>query len=330
MMHVWLLVPRTVRRAGAGVAMFAALLLAPPAHAQMDAATWLTDVTRAARSLNYAGTVTYRQGARFETFRLAHLNEGGQEWEKLLSLDGPAREIVRTGTEVRYYYPDAKIVRVEPRTIRNVFPSLSAEQIRNLTQYYDFKRIGGERVSGRTADIVVFEPKDGLRYGHKFWSDTATNLLLKARLVSEKGDVVEEFAFTDVSINPTIDKDMLKPTWASVPADWKVKQGGPGEVVPNDTGWSVGKVPAGFQKITEGFRKLAGKPNPVAQIVYSDGLVAISIFIEPFTVTQTQIGLTQAGGLAQYTTRSDAFLVTVLGEAPPATVRQIAQSVSRR
>jgi sigma-E factor negative regulatory protein RseB len=63
--------------------------------------------------------------------------------------------------------------------------------------------------------------------------------------------------------------------------------------------------------------------------VFSDGLVAISVFVEPFTVTQTQIGLTQAGGLAQYSTRSDAYRVTVIGEAPPATVQQIAQSVSR-
>jgi sigma-E factor negative regulatory protein RseB len=63
--------------------------------------------------------------------------------------------------------------------------------------------------------------------------------------------------------------------------------------------------------------------------VFSDGLVAISVFVEPYTVTQTQIGLTQAGGLAQYSTRSDAYRVTVIGEAPPATVQQIAQSVSR-
>jgi negative regulator of sigma E activity len=53
------------------------------------------------------------------------------------------------------------------------------------------------------------------------------------------------------------------------------------------------------------------------------------VFVEPYTVTQTQIGLTQTGGLAQYSTRSDAYRVTVIGEAPPATVQQIAQSVSR-
>jgi len=36
----------------------------------------------------------------------------------------------------------------------------------------------------------VFEPKDGLRYGHKFWSDATTGLLLKARLVNDKGEVI--------------------------------------------------------------------------------------------------------------------------------------------
>jgi sigma-E factor negative regulatory protein RseB len=307
----------------------ASLLVAPLAAAQ-DAAQWLTRITQAARTLNYTGTVVLRQGPRVETFRLAHLNEGGLEWEKLLSLDGPAREIVRSATDVRMYLPDAKIVSIEPRTIRNVFPSLSAEQIRNLSQYYEFKSVAGERIAGHTSDIVVFEPKDGLRYGHKFWSDATTGLLLKARLVNDKGEVIEEFAFTDVTINAKVDKDMVKPSWASVPADWQVKQGGPGEVVLKDTGWLAGKVPPGFAKIMEGYRRLPGKPNPVAHIVYSDGLVAISVFVEPFTVMQTQVGLTQTGGLAQFMTRSDAFLVRVMGEVPPTTVRQIAQSVGRK
>ena len=318
-----------MRRLGAGLCVAVGMLVAPMAMAQ-DAAAWLMRITTAARTLNYTGTVVLRQGARLETFRLAHLQEGGQEWEKLLSLDGPAREIVRTASDVRLYLPDAKIVSIEPRTIRNVFPSLSAEQIRNLSQYYEFRSMSAERVAGHMADVVAFEPKDGLRYGHKFWSDSGTGLLLKARLVNEKGDAVEEYAFTDVTINARVDRDMVTPSWTTVPGDWQVKQGGAGDVVLKETGWFAERIPPGFAKIMEGFRKLPGKPNPVAHIVYSDGLVAISVFVEPFTVMQTQVGLTQTGGLAQFTTRSDAYLVRVMGEAPPATVRQIAQSVTRR
>lgn len=313
------------------VAVLAAAMLASPvALAQGYAAQWLMRVTQAARSLNYSGTVQVRQGTRYDTFRLAHMFENDQESEKLLSLDGPAREIVRSPTEVRYYFPDAKVVRIEPRTIRNVFPSLSPEQTSNLTQYYEFKLAPGGRVAGRVTEMATFEPRDGMRYAHRFWADATTGLLLRSRLINEKGDVIEEFAFTDVNYNAKLDREMVRPSWTSVPADWQVTQSGPGELVANDTGWIVNKVPPGFVKISEGFRKLAGKREPAAHLVFSDGLVAISVFVEPYTVTQTQIGLTQAGGLAQYSTRSDAFRVTVIGEAPPATVQQIAQSVTRK
>jgi len=327
MMHTW---GAPARRVSARLLVVAAVLASPAAYGQGYAAQWLTRVTQAARSLNYTGTVMVRQGARFDTFRLAHQFENGQESEKLLSLDGPAREIVRSATEVRYYFPDAKVVQIEPRSIRNVFPSLSPEQTANLAQYYEFKLSPGGRVAGRVTEMAVFEPRDGLRYAHRFWADPTTGLLLKSRLVNEKGEVIEEFAFNDVTVNAKIDKDMVKPSWTAVPDDWKVVQAGPGELVMNDTGWTVTKLPPGFIKISEGFRKLAGKRDPVTHLVFSDGLVAISVFVEPFTVTQTQVGLTQTGGLAQYSTRSDAFRVTVVGEAPPATVRQIAQSVGRK
>ncbi len=321
---------RIVPPGGHALLLAVLLMAAPLARAQGAAAQWMTKVTQAARTLSYTGTVMVRQSNNFETFRLAHLYENGEEAEKLLSLDGPAREIVRTPTEVRYYFPDAKVVRIEPRTIRNVFPSLSPEQTANLAQYYDFKLVPGGRVAGRVTEMAVFDPKDGMRYGHRFWADPATGLLLKSRLVNERGEVLEEFVFTDVTVNAQLDRDMLKPSWTSVPADWKVKRGGPGEVVLKDTDWVVNKLPGGFTKIMEGYRTFPGRTEPSVHLVYSDGLVAISVFIEPFTVTQTQIGLTQTGSLAQYTARNDAYRVVVVGEAPPATVRQIAQSVGRK
>jgi sigma-E factor negative regulatory protein RseB len=134
-----------------------------------DAAQWVARVAQAARQLNYVGTIVYQQGARVETSRLTHLSDNGREYEKLVNLDGPAREVVRTLGEVRIYYPDAKMVRIEPRTFRNAFPSLSPEQQKSLTTFYDFRLVTGERVGGHSADVAIFEPKDGLRYGHRFW-----------------------------------------------------------------------------------------------------------------------------------------------------------------
>lgn len=323
-----LLIPR--RLAGRFAPALLLLLLAPAAVRAQDAAEWLARSAHAARQLNYAGTIVYQIGPHVETSRLTHFFDNGVELEKLVSLDGPAREVVRTQNEVRYYYPDVKVIKIEPRTFRNAFPSLSPEQQRSLSQYYDFKLLGGERVGGRAAQVVAFEPRDGLRYGHRFWADAATGLLLKARVFSERGDVVEQFAFTDLAVNVKVDMALVQPSWPSPPSDWQTRQGSGGDVKQQETGWMVSRLPPGFAKVMEGFRRLRGKPEPVAHLVYSDGLVAISVFVEPLPPNVAVTGPAQQGGLNIYSTRMDDHLVTALGEAPGATVRQIATSVVPR
>lgn len=313
-------------------ALVSMLTAACPAAAQaQDAAAWLERAAKAARSLNYAGTIVFQHGGQVETSRLVHMNDGSAELEKLVNLDGPAREVIRSNGEVRCYYPDSKIVRIEPRVFRNVFPSLSPQQLASLTQHYDFRKAEVARVAGLAAQAYVFEPRDGFRYGHKFWADSGTGLLLKARLLNEKGQAVEDFGFIEIAIGVKLDRDQLKPTWGVTPADWQVRQGSAGESAPQDTGWVVTKLPPGFAKISEGFRTLRGKRETVAHLVFSDGLVAISVFVEPLSaVPGSASGSLRQGGLNVHSLKLDDNLVTVLGEAPAATVRQIAQSVERR
>ena len=310
--------------------VLATLSYASPLRAE-DASAWLARAANAARSLNYVGTIVFQHGGRVETSRLVHLNDGGTEFEKLVNLDGPAREVIRSQGEVRCYYPDAKIVRIEPRTFRNVFPSLSREQQQALAQYYEFRKAEAGRVAGLEAEAYVLQPRDGLRYAHKFWADRASGLLLKARLVNERGDVVEQFAFTDLTIGAQIDRETVKPTWSSTPPDWQVKEGTKGDAVPHDTGWVVTKLPPGFAKTMEGYRTLRGRREAVAHLVFSDGLVAVSVFVEPLTGGSGHAaGVMRQGALNVYAMKLDNHLVTVLGEVPAVTVRQVAQSVARR
>jgi len=304
-------------------------LVASSARAD-DAMAWLSRAAQAARELDYVGTIVYQIGPRVESSRITHLNDNGQEFAKLVNLDGPAREVVRSQGEVRCYYPDAKLMRIEPGTFRNVFPSLLPEQQQSLSRFYEFRVLGEDRVGGRPVRIVVFEPRDGLRYGHRFWSDAATGLLIKARVVNERGDGVEQFAFSDLTLNAHIDRKMVEPSWPTVPSDWQVLESASGEVVAQDTGWVVTRIPPGFAKIMEGFRKLRGRREPVAHLVFSDGLVSVSVFVEPHVGAPSPTGFAQQGGLNIYSVRQDDNLITVMGETPGATVRQIANSVMRR
>src|SRR6476646_11501835 len=119
-------------------------LVASAAQAD-DAMQWLSRAAQAARELDYVGTIVYQMGPRVESSRITHLNDNGHEFAKLVNLDGPAREVVRSQGEVRCYYPDAKLMRIEPGTFRNVFPSLLPEQQQSLSRYYSFRVVGEDR-----------------------------------------------------------------------------------------------------------------------------------------------------------------------------------------
>jgi sigma-E factor negative regulatory protein RseB len=311
-------------------AVFVLAALVASAVRADDASEWLARASDAARKLDYVGTIVSQIGPHVQSTRITHLFDGGREYSKLVNLDGPAREVVRSGAELRCYYPDAKLMRVEPATFRNVFPSLLPEQQQSLSRFYSFRVVGEDRVGGRPVQAVVFEPKDGLRYGHRFWSDAKTGLLLKARVVNERGEAVEQFAFSDLTINATIDPAMVAPSWPTLPSDWQVLHNGGGDVVEQETGWMVTRVPPGFAKIMEGWRKLRGRPGPVAHLVFSDGLVSISVFVGPPMSSSLPAGSLQQGGLNVFNVRQDDQLITVMGEAPAATVRQIATSVAHR
>ena len=100
-------------RVAVALVICATLAFATNAAAE-DATRWLERAALAAKTLNYAGTVVFQHNGHVETSRLVHMSDNGQEQEKLVSLDGPAREVIRSSNDVRSYFPDAKVVRVDP------------------------------------------------------------------------------------------------------------------------------------------------------------------------------------------------------------------------
>ena len=102
---------------------------------------------------------------------------------------------------------------------------------------------------------------------------------------------------------------------------------GPGDAESKETGWTVTRA-AGVPRSSMASGGCAARE--VAHLVYSDGLVAVSVFIEPIGAASHPIGISRQGGINVVIRQQDDNLVTVLGEVPVATVRQIAQSVARR
>lgn len=301
-----------------------------------EAQSWLKKIQSAAQKLNYSGTFVYQQANQMRTSRITHLLDGRNEIEKLEVLDGKPREYIRNNDEVICYVPETKTLLVEKRVMHDVFPAILAANPADLTELYDVKKDETGRVAGYDCQAIVLEPKDNLRYGYKLWAEKNTGLLLRAQTLNDKREVVEQIAFTQIAIG-NIDRNRAKPSFPNT-SGWRVENAVMSHV--SLSGWTVKSLPPGFKKIREvkrmvsdtsasGANASAGgqtKQREVAQMVFSDGLAAISVFIEPGSQSRTE-GSMQQGALNIVGKRQGDFWLTIVGEVPSAAIRQVANSI---
>lgn len=296
-----------------------------------DGLIWLKRMANASRQLNYSGTFVYRNSHQSETSRIVHyVNPAGGEFEKLETLDGPRREIIRTNDQVTCYLPESKTILIERRSRRR-FPLSLPDQLSEISDNYVVRKGGMDRVAGYNCHLVVLEPKDKLRYGHDFCVDAGSGLPLRARTFGEKNQLVEAFAFTALKIGGRFRHEDVKSRYAHRSQDWKVDRSALAATeVHGDKGWVLTSQPRGFRKLTELKRFIAGRSSAVSHLVFSDGLAAISVFIEPLPKSRPAQSLTHQGAVNIYTRPLSDYMVTVLGEAPIETVMQIANSLEFR
>lgn len=296
-----------------------------------DAQAWLKKIQTAAQKLNYSGTFVYQQANQMRTSRITHLLDGKNELEKLEILDGKPREYIRNNDEVICYVPDAKTLFVEKRVTHDVFPAILATNPAELSDIYNVRKGESGRIAGHDCQAIILEPKDNLRYGYKLWAEKGSGLLLRAQTLNEKSEVVEQISFTQIAIGG-IDRNRVRPTTSNTQG-WHVEN-----VVMSSSntssGWAAKFLPPGFNKIREVKRKLseepagAGQPSPreVLQMVYSDGIAAISVFIEPGSQSRTE-GSMQQGAMNIIGKRHGDFWLTIVGEVPSIAIRQVANSI---
>ena len=306
-------------------------LSAQAARAEGDALLWLERIHAATQKLSYTGTFVYRGGDQAETSRIIHIVGRHGARERLETLDGQPREIVRSDDEVKCYLPDSMTVKVDKQTDHKVFPALLPANLHDISEHYEVIKGGIERVAGYECQLIMLEPKDKIRYGHKLWADANTGMLLKSQTFNEKKEVVEQFAFTQISIGGKIDQGQLKSRFLAKSRDWHVENSGAVTASLAASGWTIKPELPGFRKITE-MKRTQGGSSEVGHVVYSDGLAAVSVFIEPMAnkTTLPQPGPSRQGAINIYSRQIAGHLVTVVGEAPAESVKKLAESAEYR
>ena len=292
---------------------------------------WLQRMNAALRDRNYTGTFVYIHGDHLETMQVAHRADAQGGIERLVSLTGPPREVIRDHKSVQCVMPDSRMVLVERRYAAAHFPAAlpSSVPAARLSAYYDFKDLGEDRIAGYQSKIIGVLPHDGYRYGYRLWLDVHTGMLLRSDLLDSHGHTVERVMFTSLQYPRNIPGAELKATEIRPGFIWNIQ--GDSErlsAAEERVHWQASHLPPGFVLSLKDVQRVAGIPQPVRHLVYSDGLASVSVFAEANAPGRNAlIGPSQMGAVNAFGRQVADHHLTVVGEVPAATVELIAESM---
>ena len=114
----------------------------------------LMAMVEAVKSRTYQGTVVYLRGRKAQTMRVYHANVDGLEQERIIALNSPMREVVRSDDKVTCYFPDSRLVFVDNQPAERSFLVQLPENRTQYSQFYDFVFLGNEHVIQKETQII--------------------------------------------------------------------------------------------------------------------------------------------------------------------------------
>lgn len=314
-----------------------------------DPQSLLAQMSHSASELNYHGSVSYQRGETMRSLRMAHAVIEGKEYERLEYMDGQPREIVRLGHEPGCIHPGQHLMRFHRNGSTQPRPQSQIEQMQadhqaaidtGINQYYALSRGELIRVAGRLGIELALKPKDLYRFGYRLVLDQESGILLRSELLGADGDVLERFQFVEVEIGEALPKEYFLAKEEAV-SSYQTQHIAPKGLLAQQTAatlggphWTVDWLPAGFTTDITGLKVHTGD-----MASFTDGLAGFSVFIEPsqedpgqketgevVVSGSSRLGATLA--VSQIMMLNDhPYTVTVVGEIPFATAKQVAQSV---
>ena len=281
---------------------------------------------KAASELDYSGIYTYQQGLKIKASRIVHIVDATGERERIQTLDGVHNEYIRHNQDGKSLVPSVKMIIKEHKRAYK-FPHLLKHYDHNIDQNYsliDNKETS--RVAGRDCKLIKIQPNDNNRYGYAICIDGKTGMLLQTQTINSNKDVVDQLMFVNLSLGKDAANFSTDPSWDI--EKWDVTELNLLSVDLHSQGWRI-QYPVGFDIVTQISRQIS-PDKQVSHLVLSDGLAAISIFVEPFNKNLHTVNM--QGGLNKgyvnlYRKRVSDFWVTILGQVPAQTVRSIGEKI---
>lgn len=294
--------------------------LAAPAFAA-EAQEWLQRLNESGRKRSFAGTFVYERNGSFSTHSIWHrIEAGGRVRERLLQLDGPAQEVLRVDGRARCVSGTL----ADQVAGSGIWPAPELN-VGQLPRWYELRVIGESRVAGRPAVVLALLPRDRHRYGVELHLDRESALPLKSLLLNDNGQLLERFQFTRLDIAPVLADEALQPSANCLPVRAGAATAAVAEL------WRSDWLPPGFTLSAAAERRSPVSHEPVAWMLFGDGLARFSVFMERLHGARVEDARTQLGPTAAVSRRLSTddgdVMVTVIGEIPVGTAERVALSM---
>lgn len=325
---------RSVGRAGG---LLVLLTLATLAVAGDDPRSRLARMHQAAHERNYQGTMVFTAAGVVSSSRVAHFSVGEQSYERIEALDGRMQKVYRHNEAVHTLWPQSSVMVIETRGASDRRALLMQTVEPGALEQYELKPEGHERIAGREAEVFLLQPRDELRYAQRLWADQASGLMLRADVLNNARGVLESSGFSEVEIGVRAQPEsVLQPLRKA--AGYKVLRAQHVPTQLESEGWLMARALPGFRLASCVRRPLeasaADEARPqqqMLQAVYSDGLTHVSLFIEQFDAARHRKEVQgQLGATSTLMQRRGEHWITVMGDVPMPTLRQLLDSLERR
>ncbi|MGJ8687447.1 MAG: MucB/RseB C-terminal domain-containing protein [Spongiibacteraceae bacterium] len=273
------------------------------------ASSWLNKMLSSHKNVNYRGVVSYQQGSHLNSFKVLHIVKDGQEYDKFESLDGQPRP-------THHQTHDLNCVHVGQRRMLMAMQDVPSK---GMQRFYDIAKQGQGRVANRETVELSIRPKDVYRLGFNLSLDQTNGLLLKTEVVNQQGQVLERFQFVNLEFIVDDALDSISPLGLLAHSHQVSAMASP-----LSPPWQAQWLPEGFSEANMPGESAAG-------VSFTDGLAVFSIFVEKLAASHTfaEYGM-RRGASVSYSVPfpQHESLVTVVGEVPMLTAKQVAHSLS--
>jgi sigma-E factor negative regulatory protein RseB len=286
----------------------------------------LDRMNEAVRLLDYEGRFVVQSGDRMDAMYIVHRVDGGTEKERVVSLTGKPREIIRSDQAVACLVPGQdKHIKFGRRAHDRSFSPLRGVSSAQLEQSYIMELLEPQRVAGRAAHQILIRPRDDLRFGYQLYVDQDSALPLRSVMIDHQRQVLSQMMFVELRVGQPITPIERDLSAMQVARPDRAKEIPPERLAP--PAWVFADLPPGFQLNVHRRRPIAETGGELEHFIFSDGLATVSVYVQPASSDDSLSGASKLGPAKAVGRVLDGHQVIVVGEVPVKTLNWFAEQI---